>query len=66
MLIQICVGSSCHIKGAPKIIELLKKAVEEKGFLGVLGGGLSASAVVISAVLCMSFIAALITKSKQK
>ena len=29
MLIQICVGSSCHIKGAPKIIELLTKAVEE-------------------------------------
>ena len=29
MLIQICVGSSCHIKGAPEIIELLTKAVEE-------------------------------------
>lgn len=29
MLIQICVGSSCHIKGAPEIIELLTTAVEE-------------------------------------
>ena len=29
MLIQICVGSSCHIKGSPEIVELLKKAVEE-------------------------------------
>jgi NADH:ubiquinone oxidoreductase subunit E len=29
MIIQICVGSSCHIKGSPEIVELLKKAVEE-------------------------------------
>ena len=29
MLIQICVGSSCHIKGSPEIVELLNKAVEE-------------------------------------
>ena len=29
MLIQICVGSSCHIKGSPEIVELLTKAVEE-------------------------------------
>ena len=29
MLIQICVGSSCHIKGSPEIIELLTKALEE-------------------------------------
>lgn len=29
IIIQICVGSSCHIKGAPEIIELLKKAVAE-------------------------------------
>ena len=29
MLIQICVGSSCHIKGSPEIVELLQKAVEE-------------------------------------
>ena len=29
MVIQICVGSSCHIKGAPEIVELLQKAVAE-------------------------------------
>ena len=29
MIIQICVGSSCHLKGAPQIVELLKNAVEE-------------------------------------
>lgn len=29
MIIQICVGSSCHIKGSPEIVALLQKAVEE-------------------------------------
>ena len=29
MLIQICVGSACHVKGAPEIIELVTKAIEE-------------------------------------
>lgn len=29
MVIQICVGSSCHIKGAPEIVELLQSAVAE-------------------------------------
>ena len=29
MIIQICVGSSCHVKGSPEIVELLQKAVEE-------------------------------------
>ena len=29
MLIQVCVGSSCHLKGSPEIVELLLKAVEE-------------------------------------
>ena len=27
MIIQICVGSSCHLKGSPEIVELLQKAV---------------------------------------
>ena len=30
MLIQICVGSSCHLKGSPEIVELFQKAVAEK------------------------------------
>lgn len=29
MVIQVCVGSSCHIKGSPEIVELFQKAVEE-------------------------------------
>lgn len=29
MIIQICVGSSCHLKGSPDIIELLEKAVAD-------------------------------------
>lgn len=29
MIIQICVGSSCHLKGSPEIVELLTKAVSE-------------------------------------
>ena len=29
MLIQICVGSSCHIKGSPEIVEMFTKAIEE-------------------------------------
>ena len=29
MLIQVCVGSSCHLKGSPEIVELLQKAVSD-------------------------------------
>ena len=29
MIIQICVGSSCHLKGAPEIVELLQNAIAE-------------------------------------
>ena len=25
MIVQVCVGSSCHLKGAPEIVELLRK-----------------------------------------
>ena len=31
MIVQICVGSSCHLKGSAAIIELMQKAVEEHG-----------------------------------
>ena len=31
MVIQICVGSSCHIKGSAEIVELLQEAVAENG-----------------------------------
>lgn len=29
VIIQVCVGSSCHLKGSADIVELLQKAVEE-------------------------------------
>lgn len=32
MIIQVCVGSSCHIKGSQDIIELIKNAIELNGY----------------------------------
>ncbi len=29
LIVQICVGSSCHLKGSHEIVELMQKAVEE-------------------------------------
>lgn len=29
LIVQVCVGSSCHLKGSPEIVELLQKAVED-------------------------------------
>ena len=29
MIIRICVGSSCHLKGSPELVELLQNAVKE-------------------------------------
>lgn len=29
LIVQICVGSSCHIKGSSDIIELMQRAVQE-------------------------------------
>lgn len=29
VFVQICVGSSCHLKGAPEIVELIEKYVAE-------------------------------------
>ena len=29
MIVQICVGSSCHLKGSQEIVELLQKSVTE-------------------------------------
>lgn len=28
--IQICIGSSCHLKGAPEIVRLLQKYIKDK------------------------------------
>lgn len=29
MIIQVCIGSSCHIKGSHEIVDMMKKAIEE-------------------------------------
>ncbi len=29
MIIQICVGSSCHLKGSEELVALMQKAIEE-------------------------------------
>ena len=31
MIIQICVGSACHIKGSHRIVELMNKAIDDYG-----------------------------------
>lgn len=60
-------GASTPLTGFGYVISQgVRTAVEEKGLLGVLGGGLAAPAAVISAVLAMSFVAALICKSRNK
>ena len=29
VIVQVCVGSSCHLKGAPEIVEMLQKEVAQ-------------------------------------
>ena len=29
LVVQICVGSSCHLQGSQEVVELMQKAVEE-------------------------------------
>ena len=31
LIVQICVGSSCHLKGSADIVELFEKSIEEYG-----------------------------------
>ena len=31
VIVQVCVGSSCHLKGSAEIVELLERAIEEHG-----------------------------------
>lgn len=32
MIVQVCIGSSCHIKGSHDIVELLQSAIELNGY----------------------------------
>ena len=34
LIVQICVGSACHLKGSQDIVELMQKAVEANGLDG--------------------------------
>ena len=31
VIVQVCVGSSCHLKGAPEIVEMMQREVAERG-----------------------------------
>ncbi len=31
LFVEICVGSSCHLKGAPRIVEMLQDKIEKSG-----------------------------------
>ena len=31
MIVQVCVGSSCYLKGSPEIVELLENGIKENG-----------------------------------
>ena len=34
LVVQICVGSSCHLKGSQQIVELMQNAVQENNLDG--------------------------------
>ena len=34
MVIQVCVGSSCHLKGSADIVELFQNTIQEHGLEG--------------------------------
>ena len=32
MIIQICIGSSCHLKGSERLVELFQDAIKDSGY----------------------------------
>ncbi len=60
-------GASVPLTGFGNVlVEGVKKAVDENGFIGVLTGGLTGAAGGITAAMIFALIAALIFKSKEK
>ena len=60
-------GATTPLTGFGNLIATgIKEAVNEKGLLGALTGGLSSASAGISAVLCFSFIAAIVSKGRPK
>lgn len=31
VIVQVCIGSSCHLKGSHEIVELMQEAIEKNG-----------------------------------
>ena len=48
------------------LAEGVREAVDEKGLLGALTGGLTSGAAGITAAICLGFLTALISRSKMK
>ena len=60
-------GATTPLTGFGNLIATgIREAVREKGLLGALTGGLSAASAGIAAVLCFSFIAALVSRGRPK
>lgn len=60
-------GGSVPLTGFGAVLtQGVKKAVEEKGLLGIISGGLTAASVGISASLIFGLLVSLIFKSKAK
>lgn len=60
-------GASVPLTGFGNLlVEGVKKAVDEKGFLGVLSGGLTGAAAGITTAIFVALLVALIFKSKAK
>ena len=60
-------GASVPLTGFGYLIAKgVRQAVEEKGWLGILSGPLSAAAVGTSAALCLGFLASFLSRGKPK
>lgn len=60
-------GASVPLTGFGNVlVEGVKKAVDENGFIGILTGGLTGAAGGITAAMIFALIAALIFKSKER
>lgn len=60
-------GATTPLTGFGNLIATgVKEAVREKGLLGALTGGISSASAGIAAVLCFSFIAALVSHGRPK
>ena len=60
-------GASVPLTGFGNVlVEGVKKAVDENGFIGILTGGLTGAAGGITAAMIFALIAALIFRSKEK